>query len=90
MIVDEVQSGFGRTGKWFAHEHYGINPDILCLSKAVGGGMPVGVMVYQEKFDKWRPGAHAGTFRGNQIGLIAGAAGMRFSKEVFRFICFDL
>ena len=50
--------------------------------------MPVGVMVYREKFDAWRPGAHAGTFRGNQIGLVAGTAGMRFSKEVSFCLCF--
>ncbi|MGK3998777.1 diaminobutyrate--2-oxoglutarate transaminase [Sorangium sp. So ce1024] len=74
LIVDEVQTGFGRTGRMFAFEHAGIEPDVLVLSKALGGGLPLSVVVYHERFDTWRPGAHAGTFRGNQLAMAAGSA----------------
>ncbi|XXT08179.1 diaminobutyrate--2-oxoglutarate transaminase [Sorangium sp. So ce367] len=73
LILDEVQTGFGRTGRMFAFEHAGIQPDVLVLSKALGGGLPLSVVVYHERFDTWRPGAHAGTFRGNQLAMAAGS-----------------
>ncbi|WP_437334469.1 diaminobutyrate--2-oxoglutarate transaminase [Sorangium sp. So ce394] len=74
LILDEVQSGFGRTGRMFAFEHAGIEPDVVVLSKALGGGLPLSVVVYHERLDAWRPGAHAGTFRGNQLAMAAGSA----------------
>jgi diaminobutyrate-2-oxoglutarate transaminase len=74
LIVDEIQSGFGRTGKMFAFEHAGIEPDVVVLSKAIGGSLPLAVMVYREELDLWKPGAHAGTFRGNQLAMAAGIA----------------
>ncbi|XXY54888.1 diaminobutyrate--2-oxoglutarate transaminase [Sorangium sp. So ce269] len=74
LIIDEVQTGFGRTGRMFAFEHAGIEPDVLVLSKALGGGLPLSVVVYHERLDTWRPGAHAGTFRGNQLAMAAGSA----------------
>jgi diaminobutyrate-2-oxoglutarate transaminase len=74
LVIDEVQTGFGRTGAMFAHEESGIVPDAVILSKALGGGFPLALVAYHERFDKWNPGAHTGTFRGNQIALIAGAA----------------
>ena len=74
MIVDEVQSGWGRTGRLYAFEHSGIEPDVLVLSKAIGGGLPLAVIVYDGKLDQWLPGAHAGTFRGNQLAMVAGMA----------------
>ncbi|RMQ50408.1 2,4-diaminobutyrate 4-transaminase [Pseudomonas cichorii] len=77
LIIDEVQTGIGRTGKLFAFEHAGIEPDILVLSKAIGGGLPLAVVVYREELDTWKPGAHAGTFRGNQMAMAAGAATLR-------------
>ena len=77
LIIDEVQTGLGRTGKLFAFEHAGIEPDVLVLSKAIGGGLPLAVMVYREELDTWKPGAHAGTFRGNQMAMAAGAATLR-------------
>eukprot|EP01108_Squamamoeba_japonica_P004796 TRINITY_DN3793_c0_g1_i1.p2 TRINITY_DN3793_c0_g1~~TRINITY_DN3793_c0_g1_i1.p2 ORF type:complete len:248 (-),score=133.96 TRINITY_DN3793_c0_g1_i1:70-813(-) len=82
MIVDCVQTGFGRTGKFFSIEHSGVAPDVIVMSKAVGGGTPLAVLAYQNKLDTWAIGAHAGTFRGNQLGLAAGTAAMRWSKEV--------
>lgn len=74
LIVDEVQTGLGRTGRTLACDHTGVSPDILVLSKAIGGGYPMAVIVYDEALDTWHPGAHAGTFRGNQIAMVAGAA----------------
>jgi diaminobutyrate-2-oxoglutarate transaminase len=74
LIIDEVQTGFGRTGKWFAFEHGGITPDVVVLSKAIGGSLPLSVVIYQQELDLWQPGAHAGTFRGNQLAMAAGSA----------------
>ena len=74
LVVDEIQTGFGRTGVMFAFEAAGIEPDAIVVSKAVGGGYPLSLLLYHEKYDLWSPGAHAGTFRGNQIAMVAGAA----------------
>lgn len=82
LICDEIQSGMGRTGKWFAFEHEAITPDIVLLSKSLGGmGLPISVMIYHEKLDRWKPGAHAGTFRGNQMAMAAGTAAIEFIQE---------
>lgn len=82
LIIDEVQTGIGRTGKWFAFENYNINPDIICLSKALSGlGMPVAALLYNEKYDCWNPGDHIGTFRGNQLAFAAGARLMQLMDE---------
>lgn len=72
LILDEVQSGVGRTGRFYAFESAGIVPDIVVLSKAIGGGLPLAVVVYRSELDVWKPGAHAGTFRGNQLAMAAG------------------
>ncbi|MCP6133121.1 aminotransferase class III-fold pyridoxal phosphate-dependent enzyme, partial [Klebsiella pneumoniae] len=77
LIVDEIQTGFGRTGKLFAFEHANIVPDVVVLSKAIGGSLPLSVMVYRDWLDTWQPGAHAGTFRGNQMAMAAGSAVIR-------------
>jgi diaminobutyrate-2-oxoglutarate transaminase len=76
LVIDEVQTGFGRTGRMFAFQHAEIYPDVLVLSKAVGGGFPLAVVVYDKSLDVWSRGKHAGTFRGNQIGMIAGKVSM--------------
>ncbi|MVP01931.1 aspartate aminotransferase family protein [Paenibacillus lutrae] len=81
LLIDEVQTGIGRTGKWFAFEHSGITPDVLILSKAIGGSLPLAVVVYDESLDIWEPGAHAGTFRGNQLAMAAGTATLKFIRE---------
>jgi diaminobutyrate-2-oxoglutarate transaminase len=81
LIVDEVQTGFGRTGRWFAFEHAGIVPDVVVLSKAIGGSLPLSVVVYRGELDLWSPGAHAGTFRGNQMAMAAGSATLQFMRE---------
>jgi diaminobutyrate-2-oxoglutarate transaminase len=77
LILDEVQTGLGRTGRLFAFEHAGAVPDVLVLSKALGGGLPLAVVVYRGELDLWAPGAHAGTFRGNQLAMAAGLAALR-------------
>ncbi len=81
LIIDEVQTGIGRTGKLFAFEHAGITPDVLVLSKAIGGSLPLSVVVYDKELDQWSPGAHIGTFRGNQMAMAAGMASLRYIKE---------
>jgi diaminobutyrate-2-oxoglutarate transaminase len=81
LILDEVQTGLGRTGDLFAFDHEYVIPDVLVLSKAIGGGLPLSVVVYRGELDTWAPGSHAGTFRGNQLAFAAGAATIR---EVIR------
>ncbi len=82
MIVDEVQTGWGRTGTWWAFEQYDIEPDVILASKAIGGiGLPVAIILYDERLDVWAPGAHSGTFRGNQLGFAAGVEAARIMKR---------
>lgn len=81
LIVDEIQTGFGRTGKLFAFEHSEITPDVVLLSKAIGGSLPLSVVLYDEALDIWQPGAHAGTFRGNQLAMAAGTATLNYIVE---------
>ncbi|MEU8588488.1 diaminobutyrate--2-oxoglutarate transaminase family protein [Streptomyces sp. NPDC048664] len=81
LIVDEVQTGVGRTGRFWAVEHSGVEPDVMVLSKAIGGSLPLAVIVYREDLDVWQPGAHAGTFRGNQLAMAAGAATLAHVRE---------
>ena len=79
MIDDEIQAGFCRTGKMFACEHTNTIPDIMTMSKALGGvGFPISCIAYKEKLDTFPPGKHIGTFRGNVIAYAAGAAGINF------------
>lgn len=72
LIVDEVQSGMGRTGKLWAIEHFGVVPDIMCMAKAIGGGLPLGVTLAREDLMRWHVGAHASTFGGNPVAIAAG------------------
>lgn len=81
LMIDEVQTGIGRTGRMFAFEHADISPDVIVISKAIGGGLPLSVVVYRDELDTWEPGAHAGTFRGNQLAMAAGAASLRVIRE---------
>lgn len=81
LIIDEVQSGIGRTGKMFAFEHAGVVPDVIVLSKAIGGSLPLSVVIYDKDLDQWNPGAHIGTFRGNQMAMAAGTATLKYIKE---------
>ncbi|MED4066076.1 aspartate aminotransferase family protein [Priestia megaterium] len=81
LIVDEVQTGIGRTGKLYAFEHADIEPDVLVLSKAIGGSLPLSVVLYDKKLDQWEAGAHIGTFRGNQLAMATGRATLQFIKQ---------
>lgn len=71
LIVDEVQSGMGRTGKMFALEHYGVKADIVCSAKGIASGLPIGVCVSRADLMDWKPGAHASTFGGNPVCIAA-------------------
>jgi len=82
LIVDEIQTGCGRTGTWFAFEQHGIIPDVILASKALGGiGMPIAVVFYNKRLDVWEPGAHTATFRGNQLAFAAGIAAVRIIQR---------
>ncbi|MFP4082503.1 MAG: aspartate aminotransferase family protein [Candidatus Aminicenantes bacterium] len=82
MIADEIQAGLCRTGKMFAFQHSKIKPDIITLSKGLGGvGFPLSCIAYKERFDKWPPAKHIGTFRGNVIAFAAGAAALNFMVQ---------
>lgn len=77
LIVDDIQVGCGRTGTFFSFERAGIVPDIVTVSKSIGGcGMPLALVLIKPEIDVWEPGQHTGTFRGNQLSLIAGKAGL--------------
>ena len=71
LIVDEVQSGMGRTGKMFASEHHDVQPDIVCIAKGIGSGLPIGACVARADLMNWKPGAHASTFGGNPVCIAA-------------------
>ena len=81
MIADEVQAGFCRSGKMFAFQHAGIEPDIVVMSKAVGGSLPLAVLAIKKKFDAWQPAGHTGTFRGNQLAMATGYTSLRIMSE---------
>jgi 4-aminobutyrate aminotransferase len=74
LVVDEVQSGVGRTGKWWAVEHTGVHPDIVCSAKGIASGMPLGVTISRADIMDWVPGSHASTFGGNPVCIAAALA----------------
>jgi 4-aminobutyrate aminotransferase len=74
LVLDEVQSGIGRTGKWFAVEHTGVHPDIVCMAKGIASGMPLGVTLSKADIMDWIPGSHASTFGGNPVCIAAALA----------------
>lgn len=82
LIADEVQSGFGRTGKWFAVEHFGVVPDIMVMAKGLASGLPLsGVAARRELMERWVPGSHGGTYGGNAIACAAAVATIRTIRE---------
>ncbi|MCU0486065.1 MAG: aminotransferase class III-fold pyridoxal phosphate-dependent enzyme [Anaerolineales bacterium] len=82
LIADEIQSGFGRTGKWLAQEHFGIQPDIVTVAKGLGSGMPIsGVFARMEVMKKWQPGSHGGTYGGNAVAAAAAYGTIQAIKE---------
>lgn len=82
LIVDEIQTGFGRTGRWFAVEHAGLEPDIMCLAKGLGGGFPMGAMAYTASVrDALYQGAHGSTFGGSPLACAAGLAALATYRD---------
>lgn len=82
LIFDEVQSGFGRTGRWFGFEHYGVLPDIMTVAKGIASGMPLsGVFSRLDLMKKWEVGSHGGTYGGNAVACAAAAATIRAMRE---------
>jgi acetylornithine/LysW-gamma-L-lysine aminotransferase len=76
LIVDEIQTGFGRTGRWFASSWHGLNPDIIVLGKALGGGLPLGAAVWRRELGGFEPGFHGSTFAGAPLVAAASVAAM--------------
>jgi 4-aminobutyrate aminotransferase len=76
LVADEVQSGAGRTGKWWAIQHTGVEPDIICNAKGLASGMPLGIMMSKAEIMDWVPGSHASTFGGNPVSIAAALATM--------------
>jgi 4-aminobutyrate aminotransferase len=76
LVVDEVQSGAGRTGKWWAVEHSGVQPDMVCIAKGIASGMPLGICMTRAELMNWVPGSHASTFGGNPVAIAAALATM--------------
>ncbi|PYX40570.1 MAG: acetyl ornithine aminotransferase family protein [Acidobacteria bacterium] len=74
LVVDEVQSGAGRTGKWWAMEHTGVQPDMVCMAKGIASGMPLGITMTRAEIMDWVPGSHASTFGGNPVCIAAALA----------------
>ncbi len=81
LVADEVQSGIGRTGKWFAVEHWGVVPDIVCVAKGIASGVPLGAMVARKDLVTWGPGAHGNTYGGNPLAAVAALETIRLVKE---------
>ncbi|KPK03383.1 MAG: 4-aminobutyrate aminotransferase [Anaerolineae bacterium SG8_19] len=82
LIVDEVQSGFGRTGRWFAMDHSGVIPDIVIMAKGMASGMPLsGLAASRELMEKWTPGSHGGTYGGNPVACAAAIATIQVMRE---------
>jgi 4-aminobutyrate aminotransferase len=82
FIVDEIQSGFGRTGRWFAQEHFDVTPDIMVVGKAMSSGFPLSaVIARRELMERWTPGSHGGTFGGNAVACAAAVASIQVMRE---------
>jgi diaminobutyrate-2-oxoglutarate transaminase len=82
LIVDDVQMGCGRTGTFFSFEEAGIKPDIVCLSKSIGGyGLPFALTLIKPEYDQWSPGEHNGTFRGNNLAFVAAAEALSYWED---------
>ncbi len=81
LIVDEIQTGFGRTGKMFAIQHFGVTPDLLTCAKSLAGGMPMGAVLIGQKVKNLTPGVHGSTFGGNPLACAAAVAALRVMEE---------
>ncbi len=81
LVVDEIQAGMGRTGAMWSCEHFEVEPDIMTISKGLGGGLPLSAIIYHRDVDRWEPGDHLGTFRGHLTGMAAGVAALEFTMN---------
>lgn len=81
LIIDDIQVGNGRTGAFFSFEPSGIKPDLVCLSKAIGGGFPMSLVLINPDIDIWKPGQHTGTFRGNNLAFVASRAVLNYWRD---------
>ncbi len=81
LVIDEVQSGFGRTGKMFAYQHFGVVPDMVCVAKSLAGGVPIGAVLLGEEVKNLAPGLHGSTFGGNPLSMAAGVAALSAMQE---------
>ncbi len=81
LVVDEVQSGVGRTGKWWAIEHTGVEPDMVCIAKGIASGMPLSVCMTRASIMDWKPGSHASTYGGNPVAIAAAMATLKVLEE---------
>jgi 4-aminobutyrate aminotransferase len=81
LVSDEVQSGCGRTGQWWAIEDSGVEPDIVCIAKGIASGMPLGICMTRAEIMDWRPGSHASTFGGNPVSIAAALATMNILER---------
>jgi diaminobutyrate-2-oxoglutarate transaminase len=78
LIVDDIQVGNGRTGTFFSFERAGLHPDMVTVSKSIGGGLPLAMLLMRPELDQWQPGEHTGTFRGNNLAFVAAAEALAF------------
>lgn len=83
LVVDEVQSGMGRTGKWWASDHAGIEPDIVCVAKGIASGIPLSATIAKASVMDWKPGAHASTFGGNPVAIAASLATIALLEQEY-------
>jgi len=83
MIVDEVQSGMGRTGKWWAIQHFGVEPDIVCVGKGIASGIPLGAIIARKSVATWPLGSHGNTYGGNPIACAAALASIQLIRDEF-------
>jgi LysW-gamma-L-lysine/LysW-L-ornithine aminotransferase len=82
LMIDEIQTGFGRTGKWFGFEHFDLQPEMICMAKGIGGGFPMGAIAYSERVNKaLYQGAHGSTFGGNPMASAAGLASIQIYQD---------
>jgi diaminobutyrate-2-oxoglutarate transaminase len=78
LIIDDIQMGNGRTGSFFSFEEAGIKPDMVTVSKSIGGGLPMALLLMRPELDQWQPGEHTGTFRGNNLAFVAATQALTY------------
>jgi len=81
LIVDDIQVGNGRTGTFFSFERAGIVPDMVALSKSIGAGLPLAILLMRPELDQWQPGEHTGTFRGNNLAFVAATQALTYWED---------